>query len=336
MHPSTVDRRPVLCGDIGGTSLRLAVAVPDGEGVDLRAPFKRPTAGLHALDEIVATYIDDLPPELRPSRACIAVAGPVADGRAALTNSVLDIDARRMPLRTRLANDLEAAAACLPLLGEHDSRHLGGADPDLDHPAVVLGVGTGLGQALVVPGPAGPIVVAGEAGHGDYAPQRPVEDQLLRWLRDRSAEGPSAGHVSWERVASGQGLGEVLAYASAARGLGGAATEALDGGAPAAQVVFEHAETDAACGLALDLFIHAVGAEAGNAALRVLARGGVWLVGGVARRLGAFAADGRLRAAFERKGRFSELVATLPLRLVTHPDPGLLGAAWLAMHTEAA
>ena len=177
-----------------------------------------------------------------------------------------------------------------------------------------MGVGTGLGQALLI----GDAIVPGEGGHIDWGPSTPALDALHAWLR------PQLGRVSAEMVLSGPGLGRILSYCATMHPLSSIAQAALEEQPPGA-VVFSLADTEPACAMALDLFLTAVGAEAGNLALRIL--GGVYICGGILARIAPVVADGRLRAAFEDKAPHSSLLAQLPCALITNSHLGLLGAA---------
>ncbi|MFT5683953.1 MAG: glucokinase [Myxococcota bacterium] len=297
----------LLIGDVGGTNCRLARF--DGQVRDVEVWS---TQEVGTLGEAVDRYLTEH--AFRPDAAVVAVAGPVLGTTARLTNTDWSADAADLPCPTRLINDLHAAARGIRGLSESDVIRLGGMDTLPDAPVAVMGIGTGLGQALLV----GDVVVAGEGGHVDFAPSCPELDGLHAWLRGRH------GRVSAELVLSGPGLGRILAYATLLRPLTPAAVAALEHSPPGA-VVFDFAETDPTCAHALDLFLKAVGSEAGNLALRFL--GGVYLCGGILPRISAAVADGRLRTAFEDKPPHSALLATLPCSLITHPHLGLIGAA---------
>jgi glucokinase len=302
-----MDRPILLVGDVGGTNCRLATF--DGGLRDVRVWS---TAEVSTLGEAVDRYLSEH--AFTPDAAAVAVAGPVRGDSARLTNTDWSADVSTLPFPARLINDLHAAARGIGQLGPGDVLRLGGAETLPGAPVAVMGVGTGLGIALLV----GDVVVPGEGGHVDFGPCDPELDGLHAWLRERH------GRVSAELVLSGPGLGRILAYAAHLRPLTVAAAAALQHDPPGA-VVFEHASTDPTCAHALDLFLRAVGSEAGNLALRFL--GGVYLCGGVLPRIAQVVADGRVRAAFEDKPPHSALLAALPCSLITNPHLGLLGAA---------
>jgi glucokinase len=172
-----------------------------------------------------------------------------------------------------------------------------------------------------------------EGGHVDLAARTPLEQGLVQFLTVKY------GRVSCERVLSGQGLVDVFTFLSqepACRGLIHSETTAVLASPgprhdPAA-VISQRAmaSSDPVCEMALAIFCSVLGAVAGNLALQILATGGVFVAGGIAPRILAFLQRGEFREAFDRKGRLHTLVERMPAYVVTHPQPGLLGAAKLA------
>lgn len=326
----------MLVADVGGTNTRLAVA--EGQGLEASTfPTGSGVDFVRAVQQLLAARrAQGLAPL---AAACVAVAGPVeasrAGGRASLTNTAWSLDAADLPLPACLVNDLHAACRGVEAQMDADGRvvgaeQLGGAAPTPGAPVVVLGVGTGLGQALL----AGGQVLAGEGGHADLAATDARGDALLRFLRDRLREraggdlreGADAPHVSIERLVSGSGLADVLDFAAMRAPLGADAARRLES-EPAAAVVVGCAATDPACALAMELLVQGLGAEAGNAALRPLARGGVVLVGGMAARIAPWLRGPAFRRAFESKGRMSLILKDIPVWLAAEDDVGLRGAA---------
>jgi len=226
------------------------------------------------------------------------------------------------------------------VVGPADLVPLGGGPPAAQGPIAVLGAGTGLGQAFLLWSAADNRyqVVSSEGGHVDLAARTPLEQGLVQFLTVKY------GRVSCERVLSGQGLVDVFAFLSeepACRGLGGREAAALLGGAaghkdPAAAISERAlAGTDPVSEMALAIFCSVLGAVAGNLALMVLATGGVYVAGGIAPRILPFLQRGGFRDAFDRKGRLHTLVERIPAYVVTHPQPGLLGAATVAAGERA-
>lgn len=317
----------LLVGDIGGSNTRLGLVL----GGELQAVVKWRTSATRGLGEAVRRYREVLEAGgLAPGwdAAAVAVAGPVSGARARLTNvegweaSPEDLGAPGVIL-----NDLAAVAWALPVLGEEDVETLCGPEPVPGAPAVVVGVGTGLGAALFVGGQA----VPGEGGHADFAPPGPAHDSLLSWLR---GELPGA-QVTVEHVLSGPGLGRLLRYAATCtepapevrRILDGPAAPASEGAQPLEAVVSAWNTRCPACRLATELFVEALGGEVAGLGLRVLARGGIYLCGGVAQRLAPALRTGLPRVLARPEADMAALRSALPVRLVTHPDPALVGAA---------
>lgn len=317
----------VLAADIGGTNLRLALVERSGRPRVVAS--RRTPVGEHpGLSAAVQEFLAELPE--RPRRACFGVAGTITGRTIAGVNLPWAIDADEVEATcgldaVRLINDFHAAARGVEQLGGEGWFPLRPDAPEVEEggPVAVLGAGTGLGQALLVPGPGGGrVVVSSEGGHRDFAPTDELQGRLLSWLRARH------GRVSTERVLSGPGLAAIYAFLVEAEGRPAcAAVESLDEAArPPA--ILDAAGTDPTCADAVGLLTDVYGAEAGNLALTVLARGGVFLAGGMAPELLREQARAeRFERAFRAKGRFAELLAGYAVRVVDDPDLGLLGAA---------
>ena len=200
--------------------------------------------------------------------------------------------------------------------------------PLADGTIALIGPGTGLGQAMLIRGPAGYRVVASEGGHATLAARTEAEWGLVRYLGEKYGS-----HVSYERAVSGPGLVNIYHYV-VERGV--AATSAavaaeMETETPAA-VITRHAidGTDAACVAAADLFVALFGSQAGNFALTALATGGVYLAGGVSRRVLPLLQHGAFLRHFADKGRFATLLAAVPVYVIVTDNVGLLGAAAVA------
>jgi glucokinase len=290
--------------------------------------------------------------------ACFGVAGPVIDNRTSTPNLAWEIDggelARRLGLpAVLLINDLVATAEGIPLLADDELASLQAGDPrqpqagveaprgsDASEPVagnqVLIAAGTGLGMALLPVAGGVRVTVPSEGGHADYAPRDADEAALLLYLRRRFGE-----HVSVERVVSGPGLvviyehlrdaGDVAESPAVSAALSAAASSAADGGAGGdpARVIAEAAlaGADALCGRALDMFISAYGAAAGNLALTGTAVGGVYIGGGIAPKILPRLTGGSFLRAFLDKGRFEAYLRRIPVRVLLNDRTAMLGAA---------
>jgi len=334
----------LLTGDIGGTKTHLALSRLEAGRLEIGAQRVYPSSAFSGLDEAVERFRGEVAEACDAEAAGFGVAGPVFRGRCRLTNLPWrDLDAAELTSRlgcpVRLVNDFEALGFGIPGLsldpddGEVYTVQRGERVPDA--PIGVLGAGTGLGLALVLPASeAGPLrVVPGEGGHCDFAPQSALEAELLAHLRARH------GHVSWERVLSGPGLGALLDFfmQRAPERVTPDLSSRRAAEDPAAVATRGAAAGDALCAEAVDLFLALYGAEAGNLGLRHLARGGIYLAGGIGRRIAdrLAAEDGPFLRGFREKGRFAALMATLPVHLVLAEDIALRGAAFAAAQRAA-
>jgi glucokinase len=301
----------VVAGDIGGTKTLLRCVEASGEV----SAEQRYESGAHAtFDELLHKFIPLCPGPI--DSACFAVAGPVVGDRAEITNLkwVMEKPALASAFaipRLTLINDFTAVALGVPLLTEVDLLCLQKGIRDRSAPMAILGAGTGLGQAMVVFDGEQWTVIPSEGGHADFAPQNREQTLLLLKLLERWP------HVSWERVCSGNGIANIYEYVAGRK-------------ETPARVAELAASGDAEAVKTMEIFVDVYGSEAGNMALRVLARGGVFLAGGVAAKNREYFTDGRFVAAFQRKGRFSKFMSTLPVDLITNQQVGLMGALEMA------
>ncbi len=301
----------VIAGDIGGTKTLLRCV--ESSGV-VSAERRFESLRYRTFDELLREFLPLCPGPV--DAACFAVAGPVVGQRAGITNLqwTMDFPALERAFairRVSLINDFYAIALGVPLLGPADTIPLQAGARDRAAPIAILGAGTGLGEAFVVPQGRDWIVIPSEGGHADFAPQD--EEQARLFLRLHQ----EYGHVSWERVVSGLGLVNIFTF------LGGTP---LDG----AEIAERAAEGDERAINTFRIFVDAYGAEAGNMAMRVLARGGVYLAGGIAAKNVSLFTDGRFVNAFVRKGRFAPLMHDMPVDLIINEQVGLIGALYVA------
>lgn len=324
-------RRYLLAADVGGTKTAVALAEA-GSPPRIIAQRVFASQGYPSLQSLVLEFLDDAraaAPEATPVAACFALAGPV-DGRfGTLTNLGWKVEADAMERqfrieRVKLVNDFAAAGRGIESLAPADIETLQAGQPVERGVRLVVGAGTGLGMCLITWQGSRYAVHASEAGHADFAPVNAVQDQLLLHLRREF------GRVSYERVVSGPGLARIFSFLQAS-GSGTPSPElqkALQKRDGAAEVIaeFAAAREDPVAVRAVDIFVTAYGSFAGNMALAALARGGVFLAGGIAPKIASKLKDGVFMGAFGNKGRFSDLLATIPVHVVMNPQVGLLGA----------
>jgi glucokinase len=318
----------LLAGDIGGTKSRLAIFA---DGGDIRAPLKEEvldSGRFSGIDALIREFLKRS--GLSVDRACLAIAGPVIDGRVAVTNLpwIADAEAIRRTFgfrSVRLLNDVAATARAVPLLEPLELHTLFPGNPATGGAIAVIALGTGLGEAFLTWDGARYREHASEGGHADFAPGNPLEMDLLRGL------WKGADHVSYETVCSGPGIGRLYRFfrERAAVEEPPWLAERLAGAADPAPVIVEAAltEKDDLCIRTVRLFISILGAEAGNLALKTLATGGVYLGGGIAPRIIPFLEDEAFLTAFRRKGRMTDLLFRTPVHVIIEPRAALIGAA---------
>lgn len=308
----------VIGGDVGGTKCLLRCVEADGR---VSAHVRFESADFASFDDLLGEFLRLHPGPVRA--ACFAVAGAVLHGRAEVTNLGWVIDETLLEQRFGIArvsmiNDFYGIALGVPLLSDEDLQVLHPAPRERTAPISILGAGTGLGEANVIFHGEQWTVVPGEGGHADFAPQDEEQSRLLLFLQKKYA-----GRVSWERLLSGMGLENIYEFLTGRNEIPVRIAELAAAGDDAAVRTFH-------------IFVDLYGAEAGNMALRVLARGGVFLAGGIAAKNLPFFTDGRFVTAFRRKGRFSDFMETVPVYLILNGEVGLLGAVEQARRLAAA
>ncbi len=312
---------PRLLGDVGGTNARWAWQAAPGQALSHVSTL---AASDHAsIEDCIGAYLKQqaLP---APRDIAFGIATAVTGDTVSMTNHpwTFSIDALRSRLgatRLRVLNDFEALAHAVPVLPAADLRAVGGGAAVPEATLAVIGPGTGLGvSGLVSDGSGGWRVIAGEGGHVTLAACTTREASLLAVMRERF------GHVSAERALSGPGL--VNLYDAAC---------VLDGETPAAlepaQVLTRSqpgvADHDTQCEEAVKTFAAMLGTVAGNLALTLGARGGVFIGGGIVPRLSERFAALPFRARFDDKGRFRSYLEAVPVWVITAQAPALIGAA---------
>ena len=319
----------ILAADMGGTKTLTGLFRRGGDRPELQVVREFATLDFDSLDEILTTFMEETGVG-RIEAVAVGVAGPVTGLVARLTNVPWIADLS--PLADRLAgvpvellNDLEAMAYAVPVLEPEEFVILQDGMPSPNGNAALIAAGTGLGEALLHNVEGRFVPSASEGGHADFAARTPREFALAQEL------ARIHGRVDVERVISGPGLVNLFRFTHG----GGPVESACDALPPDLDLVELPAAISAAalegrceqCGEALDMFVEAYGAEAGNLALRSVATAGVYIGGGIAPKILAALQDGRFMAAFLDKAPMSDLLRTLPVMVIRNPAAGLLGAA---------
>ena len=317
---STAASYPRLLGDIGGTNARFAWLAAPGQAPGVTDSYR--CAEHASLQDAMRHYLDakGLP---QPRWCAIGIANPVVGDQVRMTNhdwqfSIEGVRAQFGMDRFLVINDFTALALALPALAPADLRQVGPGAAVAHSPLGLIGPGTGLGVSGLLParGGRGAIPINGEGGHVTLAGASPLEDAVIARLRARF------GHASAERAISGPGL--VNLYVALCE-LQGANPEPYDAAAVSAH---SGPGGDARCAQAVELFFSLLGTVAGNLALSLGARGGMYIGGGIVPRLGDRIDRSAFRERFEAKGRFRDYLRSIPTYVVqTSTSPALLGAA---------
>jgi glucokinase len=336
----------LLAGDIGGTKTILRLVQAKAGQLTTLAESQYVSADFPDLVPMVQQFLKKTQQaegnrDLAPSRACFAIAGPVVNNTSQLTNLAWNLSSDRLAQaltldQADLINDFEAIGYGVLGLEAADLHQLQAGCRDEVAPIAVIGAGTGLGQGYLVRQGDRHRVFPSEGGHADFAPRSELEFQLLKYLRDRN----QITRVSAERVVSGQGIVAIYQFlrdrgiASESPDIAEAVTtwerqagqaKTVDPAAVISQAA--QAQRDSLSQQAMELFIGAYGAEAGNLALKLLPYGGLFIAGGIAAKNLSLMVNGPFMTAFSDKGRVSGLLEDIPVAIVLNPQVGLIGAA---------
>jgi glucokinase len=316
----------LLAGDVGGTKTLLGLFEPGPVRPTPAAVRSYATLEHADLIAMIAAFVRD--ESIVFEAACFGVAGPVLDETAELTNVPWRVDARAVGRafnisRVSLLNDLQAMAHAVPVLQGAELHTLQEGNAVRRGNMALIAAGTGLGESLLhnvegrfIPSPC-------EGGHADFAARNEREIALLRALISRY------GRASVEHVVSGRGLVNVHRVTH----VDGRCPAVGDLDDPLAPAAISSSALDRRCRgcvEALEIFVEAYGAEAGNLALRSVSTGGVFIGGGIAPKILPAMIDGRFMNAFQDKPPFREMLSAMPVKMILNADAGLLGAAVFA------
>ena len=340
----------LLAGDIGGTKTILRL-VEVTEVTLTEKTFKTVKEA-----QYISANFPDLVPlvqkflaqdrYIKPQLACFAIAGPVVNNTCNLTNLNWVLDTHRLQLeldipKISLLNDFAANSFGILGLKDFDVHTLQAGEERADSPIAVIGAGTGLGEAFLVPQGKKYQIFASEGGHVDFAPRNDLETELLKYLRKKL----NVEHVSVERVVSGQGIVSIYQFLRDT-GFGSETSEiaerialweqelkkTVDPAAIISQAAFK--QSDRLCEKTMEVFIEAYGAETGNLALKLLSYGGIYIAGGIAAKVLPLMQNGRFLNAFKNKGRVSTLIKEIPVHIVLNAQVGLVGSVLYALQNQ--
>lgn len=337
----------LLAGDIGGTKTILRLVEQQAEG--FMCSLDQATYSSHEFPDLVpivrhflqaaAQHIGKVPV---PQKACFAIAGPIVNNTAKLTNLTWFLDSRSLEQELGIAtisliNDFAAVGYGILGLEAKDLHTLQAGKLISDAPIAVIGAGTGLGEGFLIKQGDTHQIFASEGGHVDFAPRNESEFQLLQYLLDKH----KIDRVSVERVVSGPGIVAIYQFLRDRQ----AATESPEIGQvvrtweqetgrnektvdPAAVIAAAAiAKRDRLAEETMKIFVEAYGAEAGNVALKLLPYGGFYIAGGIAPKTLALMQEGSFLHNFTYKGRMSALLENIPLHIILNQEVGLIGAA---------
>ena len=339
----------LIAGDIGGTKTILRL-VEVTEVTQTEKSFKT----IKEAQYVSASFVDLVPMVEQflatedyptPQSACFAIAGPVVNNTSSLTNISWVLDSQRLSTelgieRVSLINDFAANSFGILGLKDADLHTIQAGVKQSNSPTAVIGAGTGLGEAFLIPQGEKYLVFPTEGGHTDFAPNNKLEIQLLEYLQDKLA----TNHVSVERVVSGQGIvaiyqflrdanlvPETAAIANKIRAWERETVKSIDPAAIISQAAFK--QSDRLCVKTMEMFVEAYGAETGNLALKLLPYGGIYITGGIAAKILPMMQDGRFLSAYKQKGRVSNLLDNIPVHIVLNPQVGLVGSVLYALQS---
>jgi glucokinase len=319
----------LLAGDVGGTKTLLGLFNRTPRRPVPAAVRSFPTLEYDGLVPMIREFLNSQPggaPQI--DGACFGVAGPVIDDGAWMTNVPWQVDGRAVALefglaRVRLLNDLVSIAHSVSVLQPEEMHVLQAGVPNLSGNAALLAAGTGMGQAFLFNDGRRLAPAPSEGGHADFAARTPREWELVEFLTKKN------GRAEVEMVVSGIGLTNLYHFTH-----GDGPCVPLDADTPPdlPRIASERAHDKSCphCVETMAIFVSAYGAEAGNLAVRTVATRGLYIGGGIAPKNLPLLSSPEFLTAFMQKGPMSELLQTIPIKVITNAQAGLLGAATYA------
>lgn len=325
----------ILAGDVGGTKCNLALFDVKGTSRAKVFDHRYESHEFPQFDQIIAKFLADASDVLKEAgpkgieAAGIGVAGPVIDGRVKTTNLPWTVEAVAVAAQLKtphvvLLNDLEASAYSLAYLSPSELSTLNQGIPAPRATRALLAAGTGLGEAILFWDGSRHLVASTEGGHADFPPRNETEIEFLRYMKKEHL------YVSVELILSGRGFRPIHLFLDPSVRHPTFDLPAEDAAAPEITRLGLAGECPV-CVRTLDLWVSMYGSEAGNLALKTLARGGVWIAGGIAVKIRKKMEDGTFVRAFREKEKFAAMLAEIPIQMVLNEEAPLIGAVSQAM-----
>ena len=321
----------ILAGDIGGTKTHLALFSLQGNKLQSESQKTFASQDYSGLEPVLQEFL--AAGENSIDRACFGIAGPVVEGKVQTPNLSWLVDAAKIAETLELPsvsllNDLQAAAYGIFTLEPDEFLCLNEGVARRPGNKALIAAGTGLGETILYDDGRNYHPIASEGGHADFAPRDELEIELLRFLI------PNFGHVSYERVVSGPGIFNIYSFLKDRGGLEEPSwfAEKISASSDPSALISQAALAGEPkiCVKTLDIFVSAYGAEAGNLALKGKALGGVYIGGGIAPKIQKKLRDGTFVRAFIDKGRYKELLSSIPVYVILNDEAALRGAAYYA------
>lgn len=326
----------ILAGDVGGTNTRLQLVEKNEQGIEYHARISYPSQEYENLSDVVKLFFQQTVKDIKIQKACFAVAGPVREMTAKVTNLPWQLDVEQLqrdlgfPLVV-LINDFQAIGYGISMLEDNELLTVQYGVPELHGRRALIGAGTGLGETLLTwqtdhyqPWPT-------EGGHVDFAPTNELEIELLSYLKTKH------DHVSYELLLSGLGITRIYSFLRDVKNIPESSSlAALIKEDDPATVISNAAlnKNDELSSQALNCFMNIYAAQAGNVALNHLATGGVYIAGGIAPKIIDKFKDAGFLQTFNNKGKMSALMNDIPVKVILNDNVGLLGAVQYALMAD--